>query len=166
MKLKFKHQPFQEDAARAVCAVFEGQQILAGQAKYLMDVGGDTKDAAQGMLNVLTGFCGDRPGGRIQCRLRARKIRSGDGGETATVQAGRLAVRRRILVVNRAQARFRAQRRFGAFRVESTGGYGLLILRSANHRIWYNVGACKPHAEGRRLWTNVQFSGFTIFRIS
>lgn len=47
MKLKFKHQPFQEDAARAVCAVFEGQQILAGQAKYLMDVGGDTKNAEQ-----------------------------------------------------------------------------------------------------------------------
>ena len=52
MKLKFKHQPFQEDAARAVCTVFEGQQILAGQAKYLMDVGGDTKNAEQVMLNV------------------------------------------------------------------------------------------------------------------
>lgn len=52
MKLQFKHQPFQEDAARAVCAVFAGQQILAGQAKYLMDVGGDKENAAQRMLNV------------------------------------------------------------------------------------------------------------------
>ncbi|MGN0845318.1 MAG: DEAD/DEAH box helicase family protein [Kiritimatiellia bacterium] len=50
MKLKFKHQPFQEDAARAVCAVFEGQQILAGQAKYLRDVGGDAQNPAQGMF--------------------------------------------------------------------------------------------------------------------
>ena len=27
MKLKFKHQPFQEDAARAVCSVFEGDGV-------------------------------------------------------------------------------------------------------------------------------------------
>ena len=27
LKLKFKHQPFQEDAARAVCSVFEGDGV-------------------------------------------------------------------------------------------------------------------------------------------
>ena len=39
MKLKFKHQPFQEDAARAVRDIFEGQQSFAGAFGYKMDVG-------------------------------------------------------------------------------------------------------------------------------
>ena len=45
----------------------------------------------------------------------------GDGGETATVQVGRIVIRRRLTAVNRAQARFWARRRFGAFRVENSG---------------------------------------------
>lgn len=37
MKLQFKHQKFQEDAARAVCDVFAGQPYL--QSSYLLDTG-------------------------------------------------------------------------------------------------------------------------------
>ena len=47
MKIQFKHQPFQEEAARAVTDVFAGQRIVAGQSKYLMDMGADKANAAQ-----------------------------------------------------------------------------------------------------------------------
>ena len=37
MKLQFKHQPFQEAAAQAVCDVFQGQPNQVG--RYLVDHG-------------------------------------------------------------------------------------------------------------------------------
>lgn len=37
MKLKFKHQPFQADAAKAVCDVFAGQPFHA--PTYMIDPG-------------------------------------------------------------------------------------------------------------------------------
>ena len=37
MKLQFRHQKFQADAANAVCEVFAGQPN--GSAKYLLDQG-------------------------------------------------------------------------------------------------------------------------------
>ena len=37
MKLKFKHQKFQADAAKAVCDVFAGQPYLT--PSYMMDKG-------------------------------------------------------------------------------------------------------------------------------
>ena len=40
MKLQFKHQKFQADAAKAVCDVFAGQPYLT--PTYLMDKGLDT----------------------------------------------------------------------------------------------------------------------------
>ena len=40
MKLQFKHQKFQADAANAVCDVFAGQPYLT--PTYMMDRGTDT----------------------------------------------------------------------------------------------------------------------------
>ena len=52
MKLKFKHQKFQEEAAKAVCDVFAGQPCLSG-IHYLIDRG-DSK--GQGEIYDFTGF--------------------------------------------------------------------------------------------------------------
>ena len=38
MKLQFKHQKFQMDAAKTVCGVFVGQPYQASQ-RYLIDMG-------------------------------------------------------------------------------------------------------------------------------
>ncbi|MBR1694009.1 MAG: DEAD/DEAH box helicase family protein, partial [Selenomonas sp.] len=45
MKLKFKHQQFQADAAKAVCDVFIGQPCQSGM-RYLVDPGKSRKSAA------------------------------------------------------------------------------------------------------------------------
>ena len=52
MKLKFKHQKFQEEAAKAVCDVFAGQPCLS-DINYLIDRG-DSK--GQGEIYDFTGF--------------------------------------------------------------------------------------------------------------
>lgn len=52
MKLKFKHQKFQEDAANAVCDVFAGQPHLS-EVNYMIDRG-DTKGQAE--MYDFTGF--------------------------------------------------------------------------------------------------------------
>ena len=52
MKLKFKHQKFQEEAAKAVCDVFAGQPCLS-EINYLIDRG-DT--LGQGEIYDFTGF--------------------------------------------------------------------------------------------------------------
>ena len=51
MKLKFKHQKFQADAAQAVVDVFKGQPYLT--ANYMIDNG----DGSQGTLIDVTGWC-------------------------------------------------------------------------------------------------------------
>ena len=51
MRLKFKHQKFQSDAAQAVVDVFKGQPKL--DANYLIDSG----DGRQGTLIDVTGWC-------------------------------------------------------------------------------------------------------------
>ena len=52
MKLKFKHQKFQEESAKAVCDVFAGQPLLS-EVNYLIDRG-DTKGQAE--IYDFTGF--------------------------------------------------------------------------------------------------------------
>ncbi|MCK9437164.1 MAG: DEAD/DEAH box helicase family protein [Synergistaceae bacterium] len=52
MKLKFKHQKFQEEAAKAVCDVFAGQPYLS-EINYLIDRG---EIRGQGELYDFTGF--------------------------------------------------------------------------------------------------------------
>ncbi|MFZ3170492.1 MAG: hypothetical protein WA118_00665 [Carboxydocellales bacterium] len=47
MKLQFKHQKFQADAAKAVCDVFAGQPYLT--PTYMMDKGIDN-DAQMSMI--------------------------------------------------------------------------------------------------------------------
>lgn len=54
MKLKFKHQRFQEEAARAVCDVFEGQDIK--ESSYLMDPGVLEEYSIQYGAEHFTGF--------------------------------------------------------------------------------------------------------------
>ncbi len=55
MKLQFKHQPFQEEAAAAVCDVFKGQPLY-NAASYRMDLG-DTSNMQQNMTLSEVGFC-------------------------------------------------------------------------------------------------------------
>lgn len=52
MKLKFKHQKFQEEAAKAVCDVFSGQPYLS-EINYLIDRG---TNLGQGEMYDFTGF--------------------------------------------------------------------------------------------------------------
>ena len=54
MKLKFKHQQFQTDAAKAVCDVFVGQPCQSG-FRYLIDPGKTTKSAAP-MFDAVQGY--------------------------------------------------------------------------------------------------------------
>ena len=56
MKLQFKHQRFQADAAKAVCDVFNGQPCLT--ANYLLDQGVSTRHAPQ---IDSTGWANQRP---------------------------------------------------------------------------------------------------------
>ena len=49
MKLKFKHQPFQAEAAAAVCDVFNGQPLRT--ANYRIDLG-DTSNLQQSMYQL------------------------------------------------------------------------------------------------------------------
>ena len=54
MKLRFKHQKFQADAAKAIVDVFQGQPYQSGMS-YLVDTG--TNSSNQGEINVeITGF--------------------------------------------------------------------------------------------------------------
>ena len=54
MKLRFKHQKFQADAAKAIVDVFQGQPYQSGMS-YLVDAG--TNSSNQGEINVeITGF--------------------------------------------------------------------------------------------------------------
>jgi len=55
MKIKFKHQKFQADAARAVCDVFAGQPYIT--PSYLLDHG-VTKDAQFGQTEINVDFTG------------------------------------------------------------------------------------------------------------
>ena len=43
MKLQFRQQPFQAEAAKAVCDIFEGQEMATGEAKYRRDLDGDRR---------------------------------------------------------------------------------------------------------------------------
>jgi type III restriction enzyme len=52
MKLKFKHQKFQAEAAKVVCDVFAGQPCLS-ETHYLIDKG-DSKGQME--LHEFTGF--------------------------------------------------------------------------------------------------------------
>ena len=52
MKLQFKHQKFQEDAARAVCDVFTGQPLAS--RSYVVDPGKSAD--GQGTLINIRGF--------------------------------------------------------------------------------------------------------------
>lgn len=56
MKLQFKHQPFQAEAAAAVCDVFAGQPRYDA-ASYRMDMG-NTANMQQSIENLSeVGFC-------------------------------------------------------------------------------------------------------------
>lgn len=59
MKLKFKHQKFQSDAAKAVVDIFTGQPCFS-PTSYMMDMGftksGDNQISQTSLLNY-TGFC-------------------------------------------------------------------------------------------------------------
>ena len=55
MKLQLKHQPFQAEAAAAVCDVFEGQPLY-NAASYRLDLG-DTANLQQSMTLSEVGFC-------------------------------------------------------------------------------------------------------------
>ena len=52
MKIQFKQQQFQADAAQAVVDVFDGQQVIAGQAKYMMDSGWLLNFSEDGWKNI------------------------------------------------------------------------------------------------------------------
>ncbi len=54
MKLKFKHQKFQADAAKAVVDVFKGQPYQSGMS-YLVDIGSTTSNQAEIQVEI-TGF--------------------------------------------------------------------------------------------------------------
>ena len=54
MKLKFKHQKFQADAAKAVVDVFKGQPYQSGMS-YLVDIGSTTSNQAEIEVEI-TGF--------------------------------------------------------------------------------------------------------------
>lgn len=54
MKLKFKHQKFQADAAKAVVDVFKGQPYQSGMS-YLVDIGSTTSNQAEIDVEI-TGF--------------------------------------------------------------------------------------------------------------
>ena len=55
MKLQFKHQKFQEDAARAVCDVFTGQPLAS--RSYVVDPGKSAD--GQGTLINIEGFANE-----------------------------------------------------------------------------------------------------------
>ena len=56
MKLQFRQQPFQAEAAKAVCDIFEGQEMATGEAKYRRDLGDEQQGSlafdAEGWKNV------------------------------------------------------------------------------------------------------------------
>ena len=54
MKLKFRHQPFQADAANAVCDVFAGQPFHT--PTYMIDQGMDSNNKQRSMQYDFTGF--------------------------------------------------------------------------------------------------------------
>ena len=76
MKLQFKHQNFQEEAARAVVDVFSGQGYLTSD--YLIDPG----NASQGSLLTLKGWRNEpltlyMTGERLKDNLHAVQKRNG-----------------------------------------------------------------------------------------
>lgn len=85
MKLKFKHQRFQEDAAKAICDVFAGQPFR--EASYMIDPGqlkdGEMKydaDYYTGFKNnpIISALSDDKVLSNIQNIQRANQIKPSD----------------------------------------------------------------------------------------
>lgn len=64
MKLRFKHQKFQEDATNAICDVFAGQSNVT--RKFLLDQG-ESSSTARSLLEI------QKPVGRIQKFIYVKK---------------------------------------------------------------------------------------------
>ena len=79
MKLKFKHQKFQEDAARAVCEVFSGQPLASHS--YMVDPGkGQGELFGTGFANkpLVPGLTKEVMLSRIRSMQRAQQIKPSD----------------------------------------------------------------------------------------
>ena len=78
MKLQFKHQKFQADAAKAVCDVFAGQPYLAEGQRFIIE------DLGIHILDIARALFGD------VARMAATKSRAGSCARACACMSAKL----------------------------------------------------------------------------